>query len=389
MKRSHYSYLMMGGHICADINQGALPAILPFLVASGGINYTSAAGLIFAANFVSSIVQPLFGFLGDRVSRPWLTALGVLLAGSGLSVVGFLDNYWTIFIAVSISGIGVALFHPEGGRLANLVSGKKKGTGMSIFSVGGNLGFAFGPMIASISLTCFGLRGTGVFLIPAVLMSAWLFSQNKSLKNLTQEFYVPAGMRQQVQRPDNWSAFSKLSVVIFCRSIISYGLTTFMPLYWIGVLLQSEGTASTTLTIYALAGAAATLCGGVLADRFGFTRIIRIGFTLLPPLLFVLTQTRSVWLASLLLIPISFALTGPNSTMVLLGQEFLPNRIGLASGMTMGLAVSVGGMAAPGLGWIGDNYGLTHAMYVIAGISVLAMLLAYRIPKPSTAEAEA
>lgn len=170
MKANKYSLLTMFSHICTDINQGALPAILPFLVAEKDINYTAAAGLVFAANSVSSFIQPLLGYLGDRVSWPWLMGLGIFLAGAGLALIGFMDSYWAIFAAAMLSGVGIALFHPEGGKIANLVAGKNKGAGISIFAVGGSIGFALGPIIAASSLTAFGMKGTIVLLIPAVLM---------------------------------------------------------------------------------------------------------------------------------------------------------------------------------------------------------------------------
>ena len=129
----YFRYLLMLSHLSVDINQGALSAILPFLIAARGLNYTSAAGLAFASNFISSIVQPVFGYLGDRVSRPWFMCIGLLLAGSGLAMVGFLDEYRFIFFTVMISGLGIAVFHPEGGRMANRVSGKNKSTSMTSF----------------------------------------------------------------------------------------------------------------------------------------------------------------------------------------------------------------------------------------------------------------
>src|SRR5665647_1132970 len=121
--------LLSAGHMFTDLNQGALPAILPFLILEQGLSYTAAAGLIFAANFASSIVQPVFGYLADRISKPWLMPIGIFLAGLGMAFTGLTANYWLLFAAVTVSGIGVAAFHPEGARMSNRISGEKKGTG--------------------------------------------------------------------------------------------------------------------------------------------------------------------------------------------------------------------------------------------------------------------
>ena len=143
------SYLLMAAHLCDDVNQGALVALMPFLVLHYGYSYAAVTALLFASNAASAIIQPLFGWLGDRHQRPWLMAVGIFLAGTGIALIGVMPNYELDLAAAMVSGIGVAMFHPEGGRLANLVAGAQKGTGMSIFAVGGKLGFTFGPLLAA------------------------------------------------------------------------------------------------------------------------------------------------------------------------------------------------------------------------------------------------
>ncbi|MDR2109480.1 MAG: MFS transporter, partial [Coriobacteriales bacterium] len=151
MKSQLHSYLIMLGHLCTDINQGGLPAMLPFLIVAYDLSYASAAALVFASNIVSSVIQPLFGYLGDKLDRPWFMSLGIFLAGLGIALLGLVQDYWLLFACAMLSGIGVALFHPEGGKLANLIAGEKKGTSISNFSVGGNLGFSIGPILAAVA----------------------------------------------------------------------------------------------------------------------------------------------------------------------------------------------------------------------------------------------
>lgn len=153
---SRYIYLLSAGHLFTDMNQGALPAILPFLIAAYHFNYAQVATLVLASTVVSSIIQPVFGNLADKTPRPWMMAIGVLLAGTGMAAAGFLSDFRLLFLSIMISGIGVAAFHPEGARMANKVSGDKKGTGVSIFSFGGNAGFAVGPILATASIRCSG-----------------------------------------------------------------------------------------------------------------------------------------------------------------------------------------------------------------------------------------
>ncbi len=235
--KQRYLSLLSAGHFFTDVNQGALPAILPFLIAEYHLSYAAAASLVFAATCSSSIVQPLFGHMADRAPRPWLMPAGVLLAGLGLAFTGFIESYWLLFLSVTVSGIGIAAFHPEAARLANRVSGEKKGTGVSIFAVGGNAGFAAGPVITTAALLLWGMKGTAVLIVPVALMALLLRLQVRNL----QQFQPAAAPRSAgttalgAPAQDEWGAFARLGVVIFSRSMIFYGLTTFVPLYWIGI----------------------------------------------------------------------------------------------------------------------------------------------------------
>lgn len=380
MKQQRTLLFLSAGHLFTDFNQGALPAILPFLISEHGLSYTAAAGLVFASTFASSIVQPLFGHLADRFAKPWLMPLGILLAGLGIALTGITANYWLIFAAVTVSGIGVAAFHPEGARLANRVSGEKKGAGVSIFSVGGSAGFALGPLVTTGALLVWGLKGTVVLIIPIALTAYLLVRELKKLDHYQSGKPKPAADPGAIRPVDEWGPFSRLTVVVFCRSAILYALNTFIPLFWIYNLGQSKAAGGTALTIMFALGAAGTLIGGRLGDRFGYPATIRVGFCLLLPVLFAFTAATDVKLATLLLIPLGFALFAPMSPMIVLGQKYLPNRMGLASGVTLGLAVSVGGITTPVLGWLADNYGLTQALTVVAYIPLVAALTAFTLP---------
>ncbi|MDR1285624.1 MAG: MFS transporter [Campylobacteraceae bacterium] len=376
-----YRYMMMLGHFCTDINQGALPAILTFLVIHNNINYTAATGLVFAANFVSSIIQPLFGYLGDKRSLPQFISLGIFLAGFGLGIVGFLENYWIIFLCVAISGIGIALFHPEGSRVANIVSGKKKGSGMGFFSFGGSLGFAVGPILISFFMSMWGSKGTIVLIVPSLVMSLIVLLSGKTIMRFKSEVSIKKVSKKAKQFRDDWGAFYKLSLAVFCRSIVSYGLITFIPIYFVKVLSQSETFANLNLTLFAAIGATATFFGGRFADKYGFNRVIKICFLALLPAVLLFLQTDNAFLAVLFIIPMAIALNGAGSVMIVMGQSFLPNRIGFAAGITMGLGVSIGGAAMPFIGFIGDKFELPSAMYTLAFFAFLTLVFAFIIPK--------
>lgn len=383
MKRGHIG-LLCAGHLVTDINQGALPAMLPFLISGRHLSYAAAASLIFAANFSSSIVQPLFGYFADKISTPWIMPLGMLLAGFGLAGAGYASNYWLIFTTVAISGIGIAAFHPKGAQLANNVSGEKKATGVSIFTAGGNVGFALGPILTTPLLLIFGLKGSIFLIVPVLIISIIFMIEIPSLLQKEKEESSKIAKRTVTSEEvkDEWNSFLKLLGPITCRSITFFGLNTFLPLYFIHVLNQSKTTGSTALTILLVMGAIGTLIAGRLADHYGQRNVVKVGFGILIPLLIIFVNVHTVFTSMILLIPIGLTLFAPFSPMVVLGQKYLPNHIGLASGVTLGLAVSIGGGAAPFLGWISDNYGIRQALACLTVLPVIATTIAFILPKP-------
>ena len=170
--------LLCLGHMVADLNTNALPALLPFLKDALGLSYAMAGTIVLFSNLTSSVIQPIFGYLADRRSLHWFLPAGCFLAGLGISLLGWAPNYPTILILVIVSGVGVAIYHPEGWRIANFFAGEKKATGMSIFAVGGNLGFAFGPPLGIFFVMHYGLKGSAIFIVPGILMAAvFLFSR--------------------------------------------------------------------------------------------------------------------------------------------------------------------------------------------------------------------
>lgn len=378
-KPNRYIYLLSAGHLFTDMNQGALPVILPFLIAAYHFNYAEVASLVLASTVVSSIIQPVFGSMADKTPRPWMMAVGVLLAGGGMAAVGFLSDFRMLFLSIMLSGVGVAAFHPEGARMANKVSGEKKGAGVSIFSFGGNAGFAVGPILAAASIAMFGLKGTAVLAIPCVLMAITFFVQIGKMNSFSASTATAVHNTERSPEPDQWKPFSLLSILLFGRSIVFCGLSTFLPLFFIQILHQSDTVGSTLLSFYFVIGAASTLIGGRLGDRYGFIKITRIGFVLLVPVMVALAFTRSLAPTVLLLIPLGFALYSPSSLTVVLGQKYLPSRMGLASGITLGLSVSIGGMVAPLLGRLADTHGLLAAMYALAAISAIPAIMSFTL----------
>jgi FSR family fosmidomycin resistance protein-like MFS transporter len=263
----------------------------------------------------------------------------------------------------------------------NHLAGDKKATAMSLFGIGGQLGFAIGPLIATAALVLWGMRGTTVLIVPPAIVAAYFAY---TLPTLTKGYATKRGEKSAGTGPlgeDLWPAFFCLSAALLVRSVVFYGLNTFLPLFWINVLHQTRAAGGAALTVLLGSSIVGNFFGGRTADRLGYRGVAVTALALLACLLPLLLLAESPVTATLLLVPIGLALSAPFGPMVALGQSYLPSRVGLASGITMGLAFSFGGLTTPLLGWIADHHGLRATISVVAFLPVLCTLLALALPR--------
>ncbi len=382
-----YIYLVALAHFFCDIAMGALPALLPFFILYYDMDYSAVTGFMFASSFLSSLVQPTFGWLADRTSKTWLMPLGIFLAGVSMGLTGLIKDYWVIFAFVTASGIGSAIFHPEAARMVNKLSGIKRGTALSIFSVGGNGGFAIGPMIAVAAVTAFGMQGTIVFSFLAVIMSVALLiigpkMKEEIAKNSLSNDSIKSAFSKNKQAKNDWTSFARLTLIIAFSSVVVCGLRSFIPLYLVKTIGLSTTAAGSALTVLFMFGVVTTLIGGFLADKIGYLKVVQLSYWLLAPMIAILSQTTNAYMCFLLMIPIGFAMFSPFSSVVVLGQNYLAKNIGFASGVTLGLYFSIGGVFVPLIGKFADIYGLPKTMELLTFFALLAALCTFILPKP-------
>ncbi len=367
------------GHGFVDMCQGSVPALLPTLIAAHGLNLASATALVSIASIGSAIVQPIFGIWSDRITAPVLAPLGVLLASLGLAAIGFCHTYLALASAVGLSGLGVALFHPEGARMAHLVGGGSV-RGMSYFSVGGNVGFATGPVAVLLVLAIGGLSATPLLAIPGLAIATLLLLDVERLKGRL--IRAAHADRARATRPAaQWGPFSRLVGAAVARTVPMYALLAFIPVYVIDQLHGTHVAGNLALTTMLLAGAAGTLVGGRLADRFGKRAVVRRA---MPPLIIALLLLPLTGLTGLyvVLVLLGFSLDLPFSTTVVLGQQYLPGRRGLASGITLGLAIGAGGLIATALGVLADAIGIHATLLILPAFAAVALAFALTLPEP-------
>lgn len=382
-KLSPYVYLFATGHFSVDWAQGAIPALLPYFISSCNLSYQDAATLIFANMLLSSVSQPIFGYYSDKVSKPWFAPLGPVLCGLCLTLLAFTQNYWFIFLCSMFSGFGSSIYHPEAARMVNNIAGDRKGQALGTFSVGGNAGFAIGPMVAGACAYAFDIHGLVIFGIVNAIIAFILYHQMPHILALVND----ANLAEKQAHPgevltNDWSAFGRLSVVIFVRSVGFTVCNTFIPLYWIHVLHTSPSTGSLALSILFSMGVVITFLGGVLADRFGFLRVLRGSMLIMIPSMFFLVNSMNLIAATLLLIPVAFSLFAAYSPIVVLGQTYLGKNVGFASGVTLGLTTTIGGLISPIVGWGADQWGIPTALQCLWICAIIGAIFAFLIPVP-------
>jgi FSR family fosmidomycin resistance protein-like MFS transporter len=372
--------LLSAGHGAVDLCQGAVPALLPFLIAARGMSLAGATALLTAATIGSSIVQPLFGLWADRLASPLLLPFGLAAAALGVGSVGFCDSYIMLAVALFSSGLGVAAFHPEAARLAGAASGEERGKGMSYFSVGGNLGFALGPLLTAPVVALFGLGATPVLAVPGVVLAVVTAPRLRSLAVAPPQAAAP-GSATVIAEPARWWPFARLVGAAVSRTAAFFALQAFIPVWVIHHLHGSTAGGDAILAVMLVFGALGTLIGGRCADRYGRRSVL---VTAMAPLALLLLALPHVGIVAfvVLVAGVGLAVDGPFSTTVVLGQEYLPGRHGLASGVTLGLAIGAGGLVAAGLGALADATSLATTMAILPVFALLALATAVSLPEP-------
>ncbi len=365
------------GHLAVDFASGSVPALIPFLTDKFDLNYAFAAMLLLASTASSSVVQPLFGLRSDRRGALWLIPGGAALAAVGVGLAAISPTYVLVLVLVTVGGIGVAAFHPEGAKFAAYASGRELARGMSYFNIGGNSGYAFGAYATGLLVRPLGLVGGLIVMLPVLLTSFWLIRLLPQLRPLK-----PASSASKLVRGDDRrGAMALLGSVIALRSVAWFTLLAFVPL-WAERHGDSKAEAGRLLFLMLLAGATGTLLIGAVADRIGLRRTLLITQTLLAPLILTFVYVGGVLGAAALML-VGMCVVGTFGVTMVLSQLYLPRHVGMASGLSIGLAMGVGGVAAVILGAVADAVDLKTALTICALAPAVGVVLCLFLPAPA------
>ncbi len=370
--------VLSGGHGAVDFASGAVPALLPFLAERFNLGYAATAAVMLAATVSSSLVQPAFGLLSDRHGAIWLLPAGVLVAGTGIALAGVAPAYPLVLVAVFVAGIGIAAYHPEGAKFASFASGRKRASGMGFFNIGGNSGYALGPILITPLVLWLGLAGAVVAAVPVLLIGVLLALSLPALGKL----HPDVRGAPPVTAEDRPRAMALLVGVILMRSLTWFGLITFVPL-WVISLGGTKAEGNRLLSFMLVAGVVGALVLGPVADRFGMRRTLLLTTALLPPLVLTFIHVGGI-LGALALMLVGLCVVGTFGVVMVLSQSYLPRHVALASGLNVGLAVGLGGVCAVAIGAVADAIDLQTALTITAVSPIIATGLILLLPAAAT-----
>lgn len=363
------------GHFSVDMYSGMLPLILLALTGPLGLSYTQVGlvGMIFSVT--SSVSQPFFGWLGDRRYNRVLAVVGVAAIATAMGMMRFADEYTQLLMLTPIAGLGSAAFHPQGAVLASKASHEQRGSAMSIFMLGGNSGFAFGPLLGGLAFTVAGGYMPEMLAVIGLLQAAiiyWVMAEQQ--RPIESEAIVATTSVPRTVM----SAAILLGLAMFFRSWVTNSVTTYIPQVVKAQGFSTEvagGVLFGILMPFAIGG----VIGGTLSDRVGRRRVLMISTALACPALLGMLNTSGpfTWLFGPLL---GIALGASLPVTLVMAQQMIPRGLGMMSGAVLGFTFLAGAIGVTVSGVLADSLGLIQTMNLNAFLPLGAAMLAFFMP---------
>ena len=355
-KRTAYLFI---GHLLNDGFGAFLAPLLPLLIQRFDLSLALAGLLGTARILMNSLLQPSLGHWVDRVQRPWLVIIGPLLSVIAMSFIGRASSYSLLLLIMVIAGIGTALFHPAAAALVAAGTHSRRGLMMAFFSSGGTLGGALAPIVIFAFTQSFGLEATPWLLIPGLaLVAAFALPLLRVLPNSIRQAYEKFRLGHLPRR------FVVLWTVLVIRSVTATAFASFLAV----LVVQRGGSAwigPVSISVFWLAGAAGSFLAGNLSDRLGRKAVILGSMVVATPVYFLFLHGPVALLLPVIAVAGLFDLSA-TPVGVVAAQECIPGRTGLVSGLVMGLAWGVGGIALFPIGWLADQFGIITVMSYVA-----------------------
>jgi FSR family fosmidomycin resistance protein-like MFS transporter len=364
--------------------QAVVPAMFTILEESLHLTYTQVGWILFALNMTSSVMQPVVGSYTDRRSSPYMLPLGMGLSLLGMLGIAFAPNFWYVLFSVVFIGLGSAVFHPEGSRIVYLAAGGRRGFAQSVYQVGGNAGSSLAPLMTVFIFAPLGQIGAvwgtvlaGLAIAVLLELAPWYKrslaaweARKEARRAGAKAGALPAA---EASHPRVAFAMGLLIFLVFARSWYHASIGSFYQFYLKVQYGLTTEQAQIPLFLFLAAGVLGTFFGGVMADRFGLKNMIVFSIAGSAPLALILPHLPLLWVYPVITV-LGFIILSGFSVTVVYAQHLMPSKVGMASGLTTGLAFGMGAIGAVALGKASDLFGLADVMIVYSGLPIVGLL---------------
>lgn len=368
-----YLWLTTAGHFTTDFYNGFLAPLLPIIVVKLNLSLTLAGVLLSIFSISNSLLQPISGFIDDRLNRNYFLLFGPLITAFFMGFLGWVNQYWTLIIILIMGGIGTSMFHPPGAAVVGRLKNNRKGLSMSIFNTAGALGVTLGTLIIIPFINRFGSKSTIVTVLPAILFFIYSYKFFLSEKLFRPDTKHRSHLLRDV-KPHSLLLIN-LYLIVVIRAITVLTFSGFIPLY-----LTSQGQSAVfggiALAIFQFFTTVGILIGGHLFDQIGTRKILILSFIFVLPFALVFINLPTIWGLPFLAI-MGFFLSSSTPVNIILGQEIVPTQASLMSSIMMGLGWGVAGLFMTPIGAIADAIGLYWTLTLISGLSLVGLMLVY------------
>jgi FSR family fosmidomycin resistance protein-like MFS transporter len=362
-------FLVAGGHSVIELCSQFLPIMYPVVIETMGLNYTQVGALALIASVGTSLAQPLFGHLCDLWDPRWLSALGVVWIGLIMGLVGLSNSYGLLALMIGLGVLGSAAFHPPGAMIASSCGGERRGTAVSVFSVGGSVGSALSPLLVTAGIGWLGMRGT-VVLVPVALLYSlllfWLLGQTERIA------HSESAACQDSENGDSLLRLALVVLTVMCLSWFQGSFRTYLPI-WVNGQRDSLAAGGSMMFVMMASMGVGSLVGGALSDRLGRWQLLAVSLGLVGPVqwLFIGSVGPVQWV----LIGVMGVLLGATFPVsIVLAQETWTRGVGIASGLVMGIGWLPGGLGAWVTGRVADKLSLEVALRALVIPALLGLI---------------
>jgi FSR family fosmidomycin resistance protein-like MFS transporter len=369
-----------GCHLLNDLLSSLLPAIYPMLKSSFQLSFAQVGLITLTYQLTASLLQPLIGHYTDLRPKPYSLPVGLGITLMGLLLLASAQSFPMILAAAALVGSGSSVFHPESSRVARMASGGQHGLAQSLFQVGGNTGQALGPLLAALIVMPRGQSSLAWFSVVALLAIVSLTQISNWAKTHISQKRTPHPL-SGARRPAQSNSRATLPILVLLALLFSKffylaSITSYFTFYLIETFHVSVRNSQVHLFVFLGAEAVGTFAGGPIGDRIGRKRVIWGSILGVLPFTLALPYANLFW-TGVLSVVVGLILASAFPAIVVYGQELLPGRVGMVSGLFFGFAFGMAGLGAAVLGELADLTSIRFVYHVCAYLPALGLLAAF------------